>query len=160
MVLESLGDSLLRLIKYNHYEGLKLNKVLEICRCILVGLDYLHRELGIIHTDLKPENILLASTIDPAKDPIRSEASPILERPKGNPYAGVMMSIIEKKIRRRARRAVAKISGTRSITGGTQKPERSMEGIDLQCKIVDFGNACWEDKPYAEKIQTRQYRAP
>ncbi|OWM68331.1 SRSF protein kinase 1 [Punica granatum] len=161
MVLEFLGDSLLRLIKYNRYKGLELNKVREICRCILVGLDYLHRELGIIHTDLKPENILLANTIDPAKDPIRSGASPILERPEGNPYTGVTMSLIEKKLKRRARRAAAKISGRRSSMGGAApKPERSMEGIDVQCKIVDFGNTCWADKPVAEEIQTRQYRAP
>ncbi|KAK4758834.1 hypothetical protein SAY87_020135 [Trapa incisa] len=120
------------------------------------------RELGIIHTDLKPENILLSNTIDPDKDPIRSGASPILERPEGNLYTSVTMSIIEKKLKRRARRAAAKISGQRSSTGGaTTKPERrSMEGIDVQCKIVDFGNACWADKPFAEEIQTRQYRAP
>lgn len=161
MVLEFLGDSLLRLIKYNRYKGLELNKAREICRCILLGLDYLHRELGLIHTDLKPENILLATTIDPAKDPIRSSAPPILERPEGNPYAGVTMSIIEKKLKRRARRAAAKISERRSSMGGaTPKPGRSMEGIDMQCKIVDFGNACWADKPFAEEIQTRQYRAP
>ncbi|KAK4791154.1 hypothetical protein SAY86_031567 [Trapa natans] len=161
MVLEFLGDSLLRLIKYNRYKGLELSKVREICRCILMGLDYLHRELGIIHSDLKPENILLATTIDPAKDPLRSGARPILERPEGNPYTGVTMSIIEKKLKRRARRAAAKISETRSSMGGAiPKPGKSMEGINLQCKIVDFGNACWADKPFAEEIQTRQYRAP
>ncbi|KAK4792673.1 hypothetical protein SAY86_023108 [Trapa natans] len=161
MVLEFLGDSLLRMMKYNRYKGIELNKVREICICILIGLDYLHRELGIIHTDLKPENILLSNTIDPDKDPVRSGASPILERPEGNLYTSVTMSIIEKKLKRRARRAAAKISGQRSSTGGaTTKPERSMEGIDVQCKIVDFGNACWADKPFAEEIQTRQYRAP
>jgi serine/threonine-protein kinase SRPK3 len=26
---------------------------------VLLGLDYLHRECGIIHTDLKPENVLI-----------------------------------------------------------------------------------------------------
>lgn len=29
---------------------------------ILIGLDYLHRMCGIIHTDLKPENVLLSIT--------------------------------------------------------------------------------------------------
>ncbi|KAL6993360.1 non-specific serine,threonine protein kinase [Sarracenia purpurea var. burkii] len=163
MVLEFLGDSLLRLIKYNRYKGLELNKVREICKCILVGLDYLHRELSIIHTDLKPENILLVSTIDPAKDPIKSGLVPILERPEGNPNGGVTINIIEKKLKRRARRAVARISGRRASVGGvvlSQKVERCFDGIDMRCKVVDFGNACWADKPFAEEIQTRQYRAP
>lgn len=159
MVLEFLGDNLLQLIKYNRYKGLELNKVREICKCILTGLDYLHRELGIIHTDLKPENILLFSTIDASKDPVRSGSSPILQRPEGNPN-GVTMNIIEKRLKQKARRAVAKISGRRMSAGANLKSNRSLDGIDLRCKVVDFGNACWSDKQLAEEIQTRQYRAP
>ncbi|XP_020217191.1 SRSF protein kinase 1 [Cajanus cajan] len=161
MVLEFLGDSLLRLIRYNHYKGLPLNKVREICKCVLIGLDYLHTDLGIIHSDLKPENILLCSTIDPAKDPFRSEHSPILERPEGNANGGVT-SLIEKRLKSRARKAVAKISGRRESMGGSGDVENSgrVDGIDVRCKIVDFGNACWADKHFAEEIQTRQYRAP
>ncbi|KAG5534479.1 hypothetical protein RHGRI_022566 [Rhododendron griersonianum] len=163
MVLEFLGDSLLRLVKYNHYKGLQLNKVREICKCILIGLDFLHRELGIIHTDLKLENILLISTIDPGKDPIKSSLVPILERPEGNPNGGVTMSIVEKKLKRRAKRAVARISeGRDSMVGVRESPksERCLDGIDMKCKVVDFGNACWDSKQFAEEIQTRQYRAP
>ncbi|XP_028776706.1 SRSF protein kinase 1-like [Neltuma alba] len=161
MVLEFLGDSLLRLIRYRRYKGLPMNKVREICKCILIGLDYLHSELRIIHSDLKPENVLLLSTIDPAKDPVRSGQSPILERPEGSINMG-FSSVIEKKLKRRARRAVAKISGRTSLgeAGEAPKSDRNVDGIDVQCKIVDFGNACWADKPFAEEIQTRQYRAP
>ncbi|KAF7809583.1 putative serine/threonine-protein kinase sky1 [Senna tora] len=161
MVIEFLGDSLLRLIRYNRYKGIPMNKLREICKCTLIGLDYLHRELGIIHSDLKPENILLTSTIDPAKDPVRSGGSPILERPEGNINIGVS-SLIERKLKRSARRAVAKISGKTSVggTGEASKPARNIDGIDVKCKIVDFGNACWANKPFAEEIQTRQYRAP
>ncbi|KAJ4962201.1 hypothetical protein NE237_022140 [Protea cynaroides] len=160
MVLEFLGDSLLRLIRYNRYNGLKLNKVKEICRWILQGLDYLHRELNIIHSDLKPENVLLVSTIDPAKDPIRSGFTPILERPEGNPNGGIVVNIDEKKLKRKAKRAVAKISGRRSSMGAVPKLEKGSDGIEFKCKIVDFGNACWVDKQFTDDIQTRQYRAP
>lgn len=165
VVLEFLGDSILRLIRYNRYKGLGLNKVREICRCILMGLDFLHRALGIIHTDLKPENILLVSTIDPTKDPVRSGLTPILERPEGNPNGGTTMTVIEKKLKRRARRAVAKISGRRtSVAGiggeGAAESDRNLDGIDMRCKVVDFGNACWANKQFGEEIQTRQYRAP
>lgn len=128
-----------------------------------MGLDYLHRELGIIHSDLKPENILLFSTIDPAKDPIRSHLTPILEKPEGNPNGGATMNLIEKKLKRRARRAVAKITERRASMGGALEPvksERNLDGIDVRCKVVDFGNTCWADKQFAEEIQTRQYRAP
>ncbi|KAF5753108.1 SRSF protein kinase 1-like [Tripterygium wilfordii] len=162
MVLEFLGDSLLQLVRYNRYKGLALNKVREICKCILTGLDYMHRELGIIHTDLKLENILLSSTIDPGKDPVKSGLTPILERPEGSLNGGATMNIIEKKLKQRAKRAVAKISERRASMGGVvvQKSERSLDGIDMMCKVVDFGNACWADKQFAEEIQTRQYRAP
>ncbi|CAH2040773.1 unnamed protein product [Thlaspi arvense] len=127
-------------------------------------LDYLHRELGIIHTDLKLENILLISTIDPAKDPVRSGLAPILERPEGSLNGGATtMSLIEKKLKRRARRAVLRISGRRSSTEGEEestKLRKNLQGLDIRCKVVDFGNACWADKQFAEEIQTRQYRAP
>jgi serine/threonine-protein kinase SRPK3 len=33
--------------------------VKQITKQVLLGLDYLHRECGIIHTDLKPENVLI-----------------------------------------------------------------------------------------------------
>ncbi|PKA61117.1 Serine/threonine-protein kinase AFC1 [Apostasia shenzhenica] len=164
MVFENLGDSLLRLIRYNRYKGIGLHNVKSICRSILVGLDYLHRELGIIHTDLKPENVLLVSTIDPAKDPVRSGSSPILERPEGNINRNTVISIIEKRLKERAKRARTKISGRRASMGGLghgiAQKERSLEGIDLSCKIVDLGSACWTDKQFAGEIQTRQYRAP
>lgn len=165
MVLEFLGDSLLRLIRYNRHDGLDLDKVREICKCVLMGLDYLHRELNIIHTDLKPENILLVSPIDPSKDPIKSGLTPILERPEGgNLNGGATMNLIERKLKRRAKRAVARISERRGSMGGVlgqnQKPQRCLDGINMRCKVVDFGNACWEDQQFAEEIQTRQYRAP
>ncbi|CAL0316926.1 unnamed protein product [Lupinus luteus] len=82
MVFEYLGDNLLTLIKYSDYRGMPINMVKEICFHILVGLDYLHKQLSIIHTDLKPENILLLSTIDPSKDPRKSGVPLILPNTK------------------------------------------------------------------------------
>jgi len=163
LVTEFLGDSLLRLIRYNRNKGIGLSRVKEICRSVLVGLDYLHSQLGIIHTDLKPENVLLDSTINPAKDPVRSGLTPILDRPVGNQYGGTVISFSEKMLKMRARRAVAKISQRRVSLGGVGaelEKERCLDGISLKCKIVDFGNACWADQQLVGEIQTRQYRAP
>ncbi|KAL1201307.1 Serine/threonine-protein kinase AFC2 [Cardamine amara subsp. amara] len=84
MVFEYLGDNLLTLIKYSDYRGLPIPMVKEICYHMLVGLDYLHKQLSIIHTDLKPENVLLPSTIDPSKDPRKSGTSLVLPTDKDN----------------------------------------------------------------------------
>ncbi|KAI5081546.1 hypothetical protein GOP47_0001289 [Adiantum capillus-veneris] len=78
MVFEYLGDNLLTLIKCYNYKGLPLETVKHISHHVLVGLDYLHRQLSIIHTDLKPENILLRSSMDPEKDPQLTMRGPLL----------------------------------------------------------------------------------
>ncbi|ORX93074.1 kinase-like protein [Basidiobolus meristosporus CBS 931.73] len=59
MVFEVLGENLLGLIKRYQHRGIPVRMVKEITKQVLLGLDYLHRECGIIHTDLKPENVLI-----------------------------------------------------------------------------------------------------
>lgn len=123
MVFEYLGDNLLTLIKYSDYRGIPLHMVKEICFHILVGLDYLHRQLSIIHTDLKPENVLLMSMIDPAKDPRRSGAPLVLPSSKSKIVSesetsndakgshGDLTKNQKKKIRKKAKRAARKCIG-------------------------------------------------
>ncbi|KAJ3111426.1 serine/threonine protein kinase, CMGC group [Phlyctochytrium bullatum] len=55
MAFEVLGPNLLTLIRQYHHRGIPQTIVRRIMKQILMGLDYLHRECGIIHTDLKPE---------------------------------------------------------------------------------------------------------
>jgi len=59
MVFEVLGENLLGLIKRYNHRGIPMGLVKQITKQVLLGLDYLHRECGIIHTDLKPENVLI-----------------------------------------------------------------------------------------------------
>jgi serine/threonine-protein kinase SRPK3 len=59
MVFEVLGENLLGLIKKWNHRGIPPPLVKQITKQVLLGLDYLHRECGIIHTDLKPENVLI-----------------------------------------------------------------------------------------------------
>ncbi|KAL5209946.1 hypothetical protein ABZP36_005569 [Zizania latifolia] len=205
MAFEFLGDNLLTLIKYTDYHGIPLPMVKEMCRHVLIGLDYLHRVLAIIHTDLKPENILLVSTIDPSKDPRKSGVPLVLPATEANdplPKApvpsvnGGLTKSQKKKIRRKAKRAATATSegsgavasgdtdgsddrgdlsaanegspnqdgdkkgdkGTRRGSKGIRK-KMAMEA-DLNCKLVDFGNACWTYKQFTSDIQTRQYRCP
>lgn len=208
MVFEYLGDNLLTLIKYSDYRGIPLRMVNEICLQILVGLDYLHRELSIIHTDLKPENVLLLSTIDPSKDPRKSGASLVLPTNTANPLLntdaikitttsdGGLTRNQKKKIKKKAKRAAQKCVGKEvsegiesSMTaprqgessqevrangdsdethqgkksnrrGSRATRQRLLKSVDLKCKLVDFGNACWTHKQFTSDIQTRQYRCP
>lgn len=230
MVFEYLGDNLLTLIKYANYRGLPIHMVKEICFHVLVGLDYLHRQLSIIHTDLKPENILLLSMIDPSKDPIKSGSPLILPTSKDKTMLdsaiakdtrslnGDLTRNQKKKIRRKAKRAAqnclekevsseaeqdSKTSGAvaaspksksesnvdfveddphssvntsksldvdtgKGIDLGNQGHRRGsrstrknlLASLDMKCKLVDFGNACWTYKQFTNDIQTRQYRCP
>lgn len=43
---------------------------------------------------------------------------------------------------------------------GNDLPLSDLELAEVSCKIVDFGNACWTYKKFANDIQTRQYRSP
>ncbi|XP_041994030.1 SRSF protein kinase 1-like [Salvia splendens] len=223
MVFEYLGDNLLTLIKYSAYRGLPLHKVKEICFHILVGLDYLHRKLSIIHTDLKPENILLWSRIDPSKDPTKSEAPLILPTSKGKiafesqaskDVKGTCSDLPKNQktqIRRKTNPAARRCAGyeaseeaepdneasgnqdshegdksngegkfdasilgsanndessdgyigTKDNKRGTQSARKKLLAeVDLKCKLVDFGSACWTHKQFTSDIQTRQYRCP
>ncbi|KAD7479678.1 hypothetical protein R6Q59_008498 [Mikania micrantha] len=220
MVFEYLGDNLLTLIKYSNYRGIPLHKVKEICFHILGGLDYLHRQLSIIHTDLKPENILLLSMIDPERDRTKTGAQLILSSSKDNNLTetgaskeiktsnGDLTRNQKKKIRKKAKKAAQNGSlkedieeaesdnettasgadsslkqksngdpleehATSSVVkadsrqanqlrgrGSRSTRQRLLAEVDVKCKLVDFGNACWTYKQFTGDIQTRQYRCP
>ncbi|KAL0460111.1 UNVERIFIED_CONTAM: protein kinase dsk1 [Sesamum latifolium] len=222
MVFKYLGNNLLTLIRYSDYKGLPLHMVKEICFHILVGLDYLHRQLSTMHTDLKPENILLQSMINPTKDPRKSGSPLILPSSKGKVGSeseasqdakgsyGDLTKNQKKKIRKKAKRAAQRCAGkdetepeneasgpedshrddesniktieeqdtsaaeaaNNNATNGSSKGTKGQKRVsrsekhkllaevELKCKLVDFGNACWTYKQFTSDIQTRQYRCP
>ena len=59
MVFEIMGVNLLEVIKRYNYKGVPMHICRVIAKQILIGLDYLNRICGLLHTDLKPENILI-----------------------------------------------------------------------------------------------------
>lgn len=92
MVFEVLGENLLGLIKRHQNKGVPMPLVRQIAKQVLLGLDYMHRCCGVIHTgqstacrkpfhdscpdrkafiDLKPENVLIC--IDNVEDIIQAE---------------------------------------------------------------------------------------
>lgn len=54
MVFEVLGENLLGLIKRHQRKGVPQHLVRQIAKQILVGLDYMHRCCGVIHTGAHP----------------------------------------------------------------------------------------------------------
>jgi len=61
-VFEILGVNLLEIIKRYNYKGIPMPLCRSLAKQVLIGLDFLHRICGVIHTDLKPENVLLQLT--------------------------------------------------------------------------------------------------
>ncbi|KAJ7451847.1 kinase-like protein [Mycena galericulata] len=87
MVFEVLGESLLGLVKRHQAwnKGVPMILVKQIAKQVLLGLDYMHRCCGVIHTDIKPENVLIH--IDDVESIIQAElalasASPSNSAPK------------------------------------------------------------------------------
>jgi len=75
MVFETMGPNVLALIKRYNFKGVPLQIVRKVAQHVLIGLDYLHRVCGIIHTDLKPENILVAC---PRGVPVNKNGVPLV----------------------------------------------------------------------------------
>lgn len=75
MVFETMGPNVLALIKQYNFKGIPLEIVRKVAAHTLIGLDYLHRICGIIHTDLKPENVLVAC---PKGVPVNKHGVPLV----------------------------------------------------------------------------------
>ncbi|KAF7317466.1 Kinase-like protein [Mycena chlorophos] len=71
MVFEVLGENLLGLIKRHQNKGVPMPLVKQIAKQVLLGLDYMHRYCGVIHTDIKPKNVLIY--IDDVESIIQAE---------------------------------------------------------------------------------------
>jgi serine/threonine-protein kinase SRPK3 len=83
MVFEVLGENLLGLIKRHQHKGVPMGIVKQIAKQVLLGLDYMHRCCGVIHTDLKPENVLIC--IDDVEDIIQLELAAAALEPAASP---------------------------------------------------------------------------
>jgi serine/threonine-protein kinase SRPK3 len=75
MVFETMGPNVLTLIKKFDFKGVPLDIIKKLTADCLVGLDYLHRICGIIHTDLKPENVLVTC---PLGVPVNKTGEPLI----------------------------------------------------------------------------------
>jgi serine/threonine-protein kinase SRPK3 len=165
LTFEVLSKSLLSLIKRFNYRGVPMALIKIIARQVLEGLEYSHEQCKIIHTDLKPENILFA----------KHESEREMLQQLALRAVGEMEKRQQAREERRKLREKQMASNPSSEDPDTSSDDENLSlnalgtnyrpNMDLafesgRVKIVDFGNACWEDKPFTDDIQTRQYRAP
>ncbi|KAG6287050.1 hypothetical protein E4U46_004381 [Claviceps purpurea] len=116
------------------YKGgrLPVKAVKEIVRQLLMGLDFLHRKCGVIHTDLKSTNILLDLQI--TNDAVSEYLECIPPRTTDG-QNGAILPLQE------------------IITTASEK-------ASLHVRIIDFGVASWRNKHLGEVIQPLALRAP
>ncbi|EED20490.1 protein kinase, putative [Talaromyces stipitatus ATCC 10500] len=114
------------------YEGGKMpvTSVKSVVRQLLLGLDFLHRECGIIHTDLKPTNILMElQNPDETISQYLSEVPPRIDS-QGMPLREAIRT---------------------PLLSNLSEPH---------IRIIDFGVASWKDRHLSELIQSPALRAP
>ncbi|KAF9199119.1 serine/threonine protein kinase, CMGC group [Haplosporangium sp. Z 27] len=170
MVFEVLGENLLSLIRRYHHRGIPVPLVQQIMHQVLMGLDYMHRECGIIHTDLKPENILVcvenveeivkglsedADNDKPCPDK-RSSTTIIV----GSKPLTLGVSSLESNIGLSEATSISKDADKNSDISQSLEKDSCISPTKITVKIADLGNACWEDHHFTNDIQTRQYRSP
>ncbi|CAJ2503416.1 Uu.00g108100.m01.CDS01 [Anthostomella pinea] len=221
MVFEVLGENLLGLIKKWQHRGIPRDLVMQIAKQVLMGLDYLHRECGIIHTDLKPENVLIEigdveqvvqkvvkndstekenhrngrrrrRTLITGSQPLPSPLNASFNRdnmfpsPNSHTSLNAMLhdsttpsSATSEKQGQREKTATSVLTTasfsdilTKEVSGisldksagaagtSTEKRKRKRNGLIINVKIADLGNACWVSHHFTNDIQTRQYRSP
>ncbi|GES59264.1 protein kinase [Aspergillus terreus] len=117
------------------YEDGKLpvKAVKTIARQLLLELDYLHRECGIIHTDLKPTNILLQ--LENPDDAVSQYLSEVPARTL--PQQGTITPLREVI--------------TTPLVSETKTPH---------IRIIDFGVSSWRENHLSDLIQSPALRAP
>ncbi|KAA1092581.1 serine/threonine protein kinase, CMGC group [Puccinia graminis f. sp. tritici] len=135
LVFEPLGQSLGALIR-RHKKKIPEPVVRKIGQQVLLALDYLHRECGIIHIDMKPDNVLIV--VEDVEGVIRRDLE---HKPTGG-YD-------------------SKSSIPLSTSSSDPFHLHHQSGHDpIAVKIIDFGSATLVADRRVEGVTTRPYRSP
>jgi serine/threonine protein kinase len=151
MVFETMGPNLLALIKRYNFKGVPLEIVRKVSAHTLIGLDYLHRICGIIHTDLKPENVLVAC---PHGVPVNKLGVPLVGTVDPS-WQGANTSMAQKYLAT-ANKKMPKVE-KRNQKGKAQKDE---EDLDKEHHQAPADRGAVESKPKRESDVAANDHAP
>ncbi|KAJ7067455.1 kinase-like domain-containing protein, partial [Mycena amicta] len=184
MVFEVHGESLEGIIERYRNKGVPIPLVKQIAKQVLLGLDYMHRHCGLIHTDIKPESIFLS--IDNVESVIQSElaaaevagsaSSQSSPRPKpigvplsqdrppspnSEPGPGLLSSAISpKEASQDSAARPASLISIHPMVIPVPQVRMDMNSLErITVKIANLANATLAEDHY-HKIQTRQYCSP
>ena len=157
LVFPLYGETLFNIIREYRYNGLSYDLVKKVSISILESLDYIHNKLHIINTDIKPENILVSkpnkfvrTIIKNYKIPSISQGIRLLDR-----HFKTMTKSQLKRYKKLKRKKVDNEIEEVSDDDEIEYKERISSVV-----LSDFGNACYTNKHYSDKICTRHYKPP
>ncbi|CAH1103508.1 unnamed protein product [Psylliodes chrysocephalus] len=176
--MEIMGPSLLHLLIQSDFRGIHLSGCKRIITQVLKGLSYLHEKCRIIHTDIKPENILIKVDENYIKT-IISKTEKFTELGIDMPRSYVASdcwidkdkrlgdsdeNIISKFEEQRGQsypydKFLGELTDFKRRHGEPRLNAPMWVSPNIEIKIADLGNSCWEDHHFSAEIQTRQYRA-
>ncbi|OCH96308.1 kinase-like protein [Obba rivulosa] len=142
LVTEALGYSLdyLRKSRDEGDRRVPPSIVKKVVKQVLLGLDYLHQECGIVHSDLKHDNILFRP-----RDLQSVVAHELVSSPSVTYDCGTEVSLP----------IVPVVSQCLPLSPNPSIHERLLDAV-----IADVGHSHWQDHHFQELIQPSALRAP
>mmetsp|Transcript_87734 Transcript_87734/g.165447 ORF Transcript_87734/g.165447 Transcript_87734/m.165447 type:complete len:603 (-) Transcript_87734:268-2076(-) len=160
MVFETMGPNVLALIKQYNFKGIPLEIVRKVAAHTLIGLDYLHRVCGIIHTDLKPENVLVACPkgvpVNKNGVPLVGQVDPAIAASKKNVMSQRLFGGKDKRLKREKKTKKAKADEAPKAGSNAAAPAEAVEATSSTA----LGKAGDKSPPFMKPFLKRSCSDP